>query len=223
MRPSPPARWSSEDGGAAAWASSPPSSSSSVNPPSPSLQGCTSRCGSAGRERGVCWWGEMGSWPPQDWRGAPHSTYTPRGSCMLCTHRRHGGVGEGPAGAGATLPFGGGGQDPPPPPRCSEPFPGPTRFNRVNFVICCPYPLHGQATTATPPYPQPGPRGGLFPFLGGGTRLGQTPWFTGLQRLLLQHYGPGALSPALSPTPSTAGPPLTCSSCGGGAVLSAET
>lgn len=115
----------------------------------------------------------------------PHP-HTPRGSRMPtpepCTPRSaptavlgRGGNGEGPTGDRVTtLPFwgrGAGSVVPPPSSSGAEPFPGEeaaspscAQFNRVNFVVCCSYPLPGQATTANaPPNPStcsPGPRGG---------------------------------------------------------------
>lgn len=102
----------------------------------------------------------------------PHP-HTPRGSRMPtpepCTPRSaptavlgRGGNGEGPTGDRVTtLPFwgrGAGSVVPPPSSSGAEPFPGEeaaspscAQFNRVNFVVCCSYPLPGQATTANAP------------------------------------------------------------------------
>lgn len=183
----------------------------------------------------------------------PHP-HTPRGSRMPtpepCTPRSaptvvlgRGGNGEGPTGDRVTtLPFwgrGAGSVVPPPSSSGAEPFPGEeaaspscAQFNRVNFVVCCSYPLPGQATTANaPPNPStcsPGPRGGgggLGHLPGGhraggtilatpgwgshprGAALGLVPRLGGLRWLLLWHYSHG-LCPwhCVCPPPSRSQP-----------------
>lgn len=166
--------------------------------------------------------GEMGSWPPQhpqDWRGAPHSTHTPRGSRMPTprsapTAVMGGWVRDQPRlGRHCLL---GGGTGSTPPPRGSEPFPGPTRFNRVNFVICCPYPLHGQATTATPPYPQPRPPGGPVPLSGWGHQAGtDPPGSLGCSGCSSSTTAPGLCPQHCPPSPARPDPPSRAAAAGG--------